>query len=335
MKRFVIILVCLVVVLSCKGVCASEETIKDAFPDENFRGLVMQILGTDDENDLLSVWEDALSEISVLNGHDRQISSIEGINYLTGLEILDISQNEISEMKLVSLKKLDVLIGDDNPVRKIDLSGNSSLKYIYLQDCRLSEASFPVGIEKLYLKNNALESIDLKKYKSLSELNLSGNLLSEIDLSDNSALKYLWLTDNRLEKVLLPHRDFKTISLGEQHFSVGFKKDGEYSLGLDIVACSVTHSGGVFNFCIEDLPGYVECVVNINGYPMSIVFDAVDLRGDINGDYSVNHQDLSYVLDKYLTSESSADVDGSGKVDSKDLSIILYAYSKSVNTVIK
>ncbi|MEO9805030.1 MAG: hypothetical protein ABJF04_17365 [Reichenbachiella sp.] len=60
-----------------------------------------------------------------------------------------------------------------------------------------------VNLEKLYVENNLLESLDLSKNTNLTTLHLQGNLLTNLDVSANTQLKDTNFSDNWLESINL------------------------------------------------------------------------------------------------------------------------------------
>lgn len=106
-------------------------------------------------------------------GYSRAIYNLEGIEYLTGLKVLDLSRNQVRDISpLSNLTGLQDLELDDNPVENLAVLANLT------------------NLTKLNLSNCRLESITpLAKLTNLTELLLSSNQFT--DISPLSALTNL------------------------------------------------------------------------------------------------------------------------------------------------
>jgi alpha-tubulin suppressor-like RCC1 family protein len=123
--------------------------------------------------------------ITSLNAYNKNISNLEGIQYFSGLEELELSSNQISNISVLSgLTSLKHLYLGNNQIRDISpLSGLTSLKELFLQANQISNISALrglTGLEVLYLFGNKISDISvLRGLTGLKELSLAGNNISD------------------------------------------------------------------------------------------------------------------------------------------------------------
>ena len=201
--------------------------------------------------------QERLAQITKLECERKDIMSVEGIQYLTGLTTLNLYYNNLREIDLSKNTALTNLYLSNNNLREIDLSKNTSLTNLHLSNNNLREIDLSknTALTSLYLSNNNLSAINLNKNKVLTELvmsdnnlreiNLSKNIdltwltlinnnLSEVDLSKNTALTNLYLSNNNLSEVdLSKNTALIVIDLGNNNFST--TTGTKYNLGKVIV----------------------------------------------------------------------------------------------------
>ena len=155
--------------------------------------------------------QERLAQITKLECERKDIMSVEGIQYLTGLTTLNLYYNNLREIDLSKNTALTNLHLSNNNLREIDLSKNTALT-------------------SLYLSNNNLSAINLNKNKVLTELVMSDNNLREINLSKNIDLTWLTLINNNLSEVdLSKNTALIVIDLGNNNFST--TTGTKYNLG--------------------------------------------------------------------------------------------------------
>ena len=165
-----------------QGPRALGDTYADAFPDEFFReyvlGEIFNGLRTDDdeisESDLVE-----MAGLTELIMSEMDISDLTGIEYFSGLKILDVSSNQLTALVLTWNTALEELYAARNQISTLDISGNLRLTVLCLSE-------------------NLLTGIDLSSNTSLLELQLFANQLSTLDISANTKLEMLDVGDNKL-----------------------------------------------------------------------------------------------------------------------------------------
>lgn len=138
----------------------------------------------------------------------RGITDLGGLENFTGLEVLDLSANQIArfELSLPELRQLELKV---NALTSLDLSGMPKLLWLDVSDNQLASLT---GLANVYfqildISNNALTSLDLATQTSLLSANLSHNHITSVtdsfnhDLSKLRDLVYLDLSDNQLTTI--------------------------------------------------------------------------------------------------------------------------------------
>ncbi len=221
------------------GSIAIDET---HFPDKVFREQIIAEFDKDGDS-VLSV--DEISKAQFLNLHGmKTISSLEGIQYLTNLQSLDVAEfdkdgdsvlsvDEISKaqflnlhgMKTISslegiqyltnLQSLDVSttsVSDLSPVK------NSSLKRL---DCRSSKVGsvdltrYP-NLEAFVCDNTSINSLDVSKNEKLNTLFADSTSISNLDVTNNPNLEQLSCSNTGLMELDVTHNpQLVTLDIGD------------------------------------------------------------------------------------------------------------------------
>ena len=176
MKKFLCSLLLMCLSVSCAW--ADVDITAENFPDNALRQiLVIRELTIGDKDGKLNSSE--IAAITSLTGLDNlHIKSLKGIEYLTALESLDCSGNELTS---------------------IDVSNNTKLTYL---ECSENNLETLAGIEYLTELNrfkcreNELTSLDVSNNTKLTYLDCAYNSLASLDLAKNSNLAYLRCNNN-------------------------------------------------------------------------------------------------------------------------------------------
>lgn len=120
------------------GVFAEGETLADVFTDDAFRGCVISALQTEidpmiDETSVLE--EVAVAELGSLacNGANLTAAKLTGLEYLTGLKSLSLSNNQLTTVDLETNTALERLVLANNELTELDLATNANLVYLDLR----------------------------------------------------------------------------------------------------------------------------------------------------------------------------------------------------------
>ena len=146
--------------------------------------------------------------LRVLEINNNPISDISVLSGLTNLKQLYLSGNQISDISgLSGLTNLEALSLGFNQISDISaLSGLTNLEYLNLGNNPISDISVLSGLtnlEVLYLHGNQISDISaLSGLTNLKDLLLSVNQISDISaLSGLTNLERLWLGDNQISDI--------------------------------------------------------------------------------------------------------------------------------------
>lgn len=155
------------------------------FADENFLNCLLSNHET----------QDMAYKVQFVACHNRNITSLSGIEYLPALDFLALANNNITDLTPLSgMTSLETLQLDNNPISDLaPLSALTNLRVLLLEDTGLQSIEGLEGLtslEELDLENNNIRDLSpLAELSNLTFLDLSSNGLS--DLSSISGLPNL------------------------------------------------------------------------------------------------------------------------------------------------
>ena len=170
---------------------------KDNFPDDNFREYVKTKFDTD-KNGILSQAElDAVTGIDV---EDKEITTLQGIEYFTGLMGLDCSKNQLTNLNLSKNTKLSYIYCEKNQLESLDLSHNKDLGVIICRQNKLKtlDLTYNIELRRLLCSINQLTNLDLSTNSKLTEIDCASNKLKTLDLANKTNLEELYCHQNQL-----------------------------------------------------------------------------------------------------------------------------------------
>ncbi|WP_029033375.1 leucine-rich repeat domain-containing protein [Salinimicrobium terrae] len=137
----------------------------------------------------LNVENNALTEVNILT--------------LAELEWLNLNKNQLSSLDCSANKKLNSLKAEENLIAEIDISNSSDLWNLELSKNRLQQIDLSNNpeINDLMLGNNNLSSIDLSQNLKLWDLTLNDNELTSLDLSNQKELWFLGASNNQITDI--------------------------------------------------------------------------------------------------------------------------------------
>jgi Leucine-rich repeat (LRR) protein len=178
-------------------------------PDSAFkRELLTQGI---DENGDGNIQKSEALKVTVLYATKQGIKDLEGISQFTNLIEFGCYGNEIKNLDLRNLKKLQYLYAFDNLLETININGLTELKDIHIHNnpnlfVNIDFIQFK-NLEELYTKNTRTPKLNLTKLKSLRIIDSSNSRLSDIQIEGCENLVQLWLESNQLATV-----DFKQLA---------------------------------------------------------------------------------------------------------------------------
>ena len=156
-----------------------------------------------------------LDNLESLYADDNRLNNISGLKYTPNLKMLDLSGNNLTDVKEVSnLVKLDTLRLNRNRITSLDVSNLTNLDTLWLNNNQISDISSFKNLSKLrilYMDNNYVSDVTpLSGLSELSQVQLRNNRISDVSpLKNLNKLKVLWLRGNPVQNLdsLLPIYD--------------------------------------------------------------------------------------------------------------------------------
>ena len=173
--------------------------ITDKFTDPAFLACVREEVG---KNEGESILASDVKDISFLNVSEKDISSLNGIEFLVSLRHLDCVRNKLTELDVSKNIALTALFCDMNQLTALDVSKNVKLEALAFEGNQLTEIDLTnnTALEHIYCIGNQLTQLDLSKNTALKTIRLRKNQLKKLDVSNNIELKELDCIDTPLTK---------------------------------------------------------------------------------------------------------------------------------------
>ena len=179
------------------------------FPDQIFRSWLL------DKSNLNGAGADGLltgeelASITVMDLSRRDIQSLEGIEYFTALESLNVSNNRLTSLNVSGCPELVDLNCERNRLTELDLSRNTKLVQLYCCHNSLTQLDVSRNLELVFIEtfDNSLTSFDCSMLKKLEFLHIDYNRLTTLNMSGNPALKDSGFVaaNNHLNTLVLPN----------------------------------------------------------------------------------------------------------------------------------
>lgn len=173
------------------------------FTDLNFYNVVINAISATDDY-CTTVTLEQLSNVKSISAYKKNITNLNGVEYLSGLTSLSVTSNNISSVDLTNNINLTMIDLDSNNINYLNVTGLQKLvrldfSYNNVKNIDLSTNNL---IETLNASvNPELTTIDLSNNAKLYSLNLSNNNITTINLDNNVELEYLYLYDNKISYI--------------------------------------------------------------------------------------------------------------------------------------
>ncbi len=202
----------LVLLLACMfsfAACAGENDVRideKHFPDPVFRKEVEQY---DLDHDGILSPEEADNAIKIRVNGDG-VLSLEGIEYLSGLEDLFCNDNDLTKLDISRNTALKTLNCSNTDLTELDVSQNSGLLFLFCDGNQLStlDVSRNPKLQMLSCSDNPLNKLDTSNLSRLVYLYVADCELTKLDLSNNHDLMELHCSGNRLTELDLSNNPF-------------------------------------------------------------------------------------------------------------------------------
>lgn len=165
------------------------------FDDHELNKQMLKI-GDSDKDNFLSIEEaKAIKEVSICTD---EISNLSGLEYCTSITSLNLygsvpNLGQLREMDLSPFPELEHLRITANKLTSIDLSTNTKLKTIAVNNNFLSSFEMPPSpnVTALDISSNNIKTLDISGYEALTSINASINILETLLLPMDSHLEEL------------------------------------------------------------------------------------------------------------------------------------------------
>ena len=142
-----------------------------------------------------------VKEVTELYLSNENLSSLDGIEYFTGLELLSCSNNRLTALDVGNLHNLKTLYCGNNQIETGKLILPPQLTYLSCSDNRLEqldETVLPAGLTELYCQNNPLTKLEVGTLTKLTKLDCAGGQLTRLLVNGLTELTYLSCGFNNL-----------------------------------------------------------------------------------------------------------------------------------------
>ena len=245
MNRTKQLLISCLVLLCCGTTAWADVEINETnFPDENFRNWVRgQEYGSDGV-----LTDEEIASVKIINVEEKEIQSLQGIDYFTELFLLICNNNQLKTLDLSKNTALTSVESNSNQLTALDVSKNTALKHLLCEDNQLTtlDVSGCTALTILKCSNNQLTALDVSKNTELIILECWSNRLTTLDVLNKTALTNLYCYKNLLTSL-----------------------DVSGCTALGVVDCSINQLKGMaMDALVESLPtvsvGSIEVIWNEN-----------------------------------------------------------------------
>ena len=174
-----------------------------AFTDDNFYKCVIDEYNKDHSTKLpytTNLSDEQLKTVFDLNCAGKNVKSTKGLERLTSLSWLIVSDNQLTNLDVSKNTALDRLHVVGNQLTNLDVSKNVTLEQLYVDNNQLTniDVSGATALKYLSINNNQLTSLDVSKNTVLKKIDAKNNQLTNLDASGATALTSLDARNNQL-----------------------------------------------------------------------------------------------------------------------------------------
>jgi Leucine-rich repeat (LRR) protein len=180
------------------------EALFTSIPDSNFENALFN-LGYDDNPNDGKVPTLFITTIQNLDVSNQSISDLTGIQDFGGLQTLNVSGNNLTNINLNNLTQLIELNANDNQLNVLQLTNNTTLERLFADNNNLSQVDIPsvMTLREISLNDNNLSMLLLAGNTNLEILRVANNLFTDVDIASLANLKTLDVSGNSLDSITL------------------------------------------------------------------------------------------------------------------------------------
>ncbi|MEY3451596.1 MAG: hypothetical protein RL711_1422 [Bacteroidota bacterium] len=204
-------------------------------PDANFKTALLNQLEINTVDDGEISYEEAAAVIGILDVHDKNISSLVGLEAFVNITEFYCYHNTITTLDVSQNTKLEIIGCNYNQLTSVDITKNLALTVFNPAHNLLTsiDVSKNVNLTELYVESNDLSDLDLSKNLLLNVFNSFGNpnltCVGALDTQnkDNWMIDFPAYFDKSCAFVNIPDDNFRAALLN--NFDINTTDDGKIS----------------------------------------------------------------------------------------------------------
>lgn len=249
MKKLLLLNLFLAMFFGARTVKADVVLNATNFPDDNFRTYISNLTGVR----VGSTISDAkLASVNKISAIDKDISSMQGIEYFTKLSYLSCAQNQLTTLDLSKNTELTQLVCNSNKLTSLDVSKNTLLFFLNCNQNQLTSLDVKLNSELSTLRcsSNKLTSLDVSENAKLTALECNRNKISYLFLRNNTELKYFYCSSNKIDQLDLSNNTMLILLQCDDNCLTNLKLDNNTSL-TDRTAVDVGNQSSTRRFTVN------------------------------------------------------------------------------------
>lgn len=163
-----------------------------------------------------SIPDTAFEQALIDSGIDSELDGKVLTSRLEGVTTLLLADKNIRDLTgIAAFSDLENIRASNNPIQNIDLSRNTSLLFIKLENTPLTSigVSNLSDLEKLELKGSAIQSVDISSNAKLQLFDAEQTPLTTLNVSTNPALFTLDVRDTSIECITVSEAQLENTPL--------------------------------------------------------------------------------------------------------------------------
>ncbi|MCP0887837.1 MucBP domain-containing protein [Ligilactobacillus sp. WILCCON 0076] len=322
---------------------SSDESIDSWMPDKNLQEVVAAVLKVTSVD---KITKEDMADITDLSGVNRNIKSLEGLEYATSLTSLNISGNQISDISpLAKLSSLTDLNLSDNQISDISPIANlKSLTYLNLNFNKISDFSTIDG-DYFFSDNIGTASVqDVTASATTATANYIMDIPIKINTSGQSITNYITphSTDDDTRYVSLDDKigdyfnkdgklEFDNLSEGTHTIVIAWEGQEPASLKSSLSSSDSQRISGTYTLTLDyEKQTGGDITVNYIDASGNKIHDPQIVSGYIGDTYDVSTDAYKLALDGYTLKGATGNINGQFTDQPQT---ITYIYNKNESPV--
>lgn len=153
---------------------------------------------------------------------EKQLQTRQWVPYMSSQYVPNLTEllvdGEVKSLKDIErFKRLKKFVFNHSDLPDVDLSKNTELEYVVMNNCNTKSLKLPGSIKELFCAGNNLETLDVSNLSNLKKLYCDFNKLTKLDLRTNSKLEEISIKGNNLVSLQLPNNNVKINDFDNSH----------------------------------------------------------------------------------------------------------------------